>query len=1191
MNPRILSLLWIRVVCGVVWGLASPGLRAEGEWNPDIQYPPLPPAEALKTFEVPKGYHLQCVASEPMVEEPVMFAFDGNGALYVCEWRTYMQDEHGTDQLKPESRVVKLVDTDGDGVMDRRTVFLDHVILPRAVQPLHDRVLVYFTESSTVYAYFDDNHDGVADRREVAWLGADDHGNNEHQQSGFVWNLDNTFCTNDRRFSWESGRLTARPHARSRLGQYGLARDDDGRLFCSYGGGGNPAHSFQLPAGYPVLNLGGREHAAGYDRTWGICPVWDESDGEFDVERRAVLKRFTAACGQTVLRSHLMPEWYGNAVTCEPVGRLLRMTRVEWKDGLGTAHNPFPESEFIRSSDGYFRPVWTETGPDGAFYFADMYRGIIQEKTWFPTSMDGKYGDWRDEKRERWVARYERVKKWGMTKVVRHGRIYRLVPDGSGRQPEPRMLEESAEQLVAHLAHPNGWWRDQAHKLIVTRGGTAAVGALSKMASEHRSPDARILSLWALKGLGALEKSQVIAALGHAHPRVRRAAVQLAEPDLIGKDDTLRQILTKLAGDPDPHVATQVFLAFRASAAVGGFPVPESLVSGRKDLALVPLIRAQDEKDRARILTEAGAKGKQVYETLCIACHGPDGEGVRTAENKSLAPALTRSEWFLGGGNVPMLARIVLKGLTGPIAGQTYGEGLMMPLEATHTDEQIAQVLTYIGQQWHGWKAPVEPREIRQVRQEISARTQPWTYEELQKILSQRESAFFEVPLGGSATADGRSGVYANKEKAMDRVWLRRYGMLRVHGVPFMLPDPEGSPGGRNVIVLRGGATPDAVSQSMPDTVEIPVQKAGGRLHLLGAVAGWGWPAMKQKETLLLVTVHYQDDSREELAFVNGIDIADHAAPVEVPGSVSAGVVGRGQMRYLWRDLSKPGQVVEKITVKSLGKMAAPLVAALTLEAPGASGKMAPAPLVGGPVPSGSKLAENGVRQTPEIRLPGNPVPGKLRVLFVGGGQSHDFGGLFDAVDRDIVEGGQRAVTAYVSEPESAAAEISRAEVLVLSANAAGFAASAQFREALKGFVEKGGGMVLLHPGVWYNWPNWPEYNERWVGGGARRHEPQREFEVRVGAEPHPVLSGVSPAFLIRDELYQVVLAPECRVLAEAVSQVTGGRYPTVWIVPHVSAKILCVALGHGKEAHQHPDFAALLRNAVKWAGAAGEQP
>jgi hypothetical protein len=312
-----------------------------------------------------------------MVEEPAMMAFDGNGALYVCEWRTYMQDEHGTGQLDPVSRVVKLVDTDGDGRMDQRTVFIDNVVLPRTILPMGDRVLVSLTGSSSIWSYFDDNQDGVSDRRELSYKGEEDTGNIEHQASGLVWNLDNTICSNDFRFRYDGGALQATPHALGRISQWGMARDDDGRLVCSWGGGANPAHSFQLPAGYPILQF--QEHAPGYERPWSACPVWDFSDGGYDIEKQRILTRFSATCGQSVVRSHLMPEFYGNAVTCEPVGRLLRMSRFEWNNGVGTAHNAFAESEFMRSSDAYFRPVWTECGPDGGLYVADLYRGLIQE--------------------------------------------------------------------------------------------------------------------------------------------------------------------------------------------------------------------------------------------------------------------------------------------------------------------------------------------------------------------------------------------------------------------------------------------------------------------------------------------------------------------------------------------------------------------------------------------------------------------------------------------------------------------------------------------------------------------------------------------------------------------------------------------------------------------------------------------
>ncbi|GAA5481217.1 DUF7133 domain-containing protein [Haloferula sargassicola] len=923
-----------------------PSLHAAEGWDPDVVYEALKPAEAIRTIEVPDGYELKCVASEPMVQDPTSFAFDGNGALYVCCWRTYMQDEHGTDQLAPDSQVVKLVDTDGDGVMDRKTVFIDNVVLPRAVLPLFDRVLVHFTQDSSIWSYFDDDKDGVADRRELSWRGEPTNENAEFQQNGLLWNLDNTICTNDRRFRWEDGKLVEMRHDVGRLGQFGLARDDDGRLVCSWGGGGNPAHSFQLPAGYPVLQVD--EHAPGYERTWGICPVWDDSDGGFDMERRATLYRFTACCGQTVLRSPLMPEWYGNAVTCEPAGRLIRMSRFEWKDGVGVAHNAFPGREFIRSTDAFFRPVWTESGPDGALYISDMYRGVIQDKEWFPTEItqelrDRYVEDYRKNKLEEWVARYERVKKWGMLEVVRHGRIYRLLPKDAQPLAVPRMLEETPVQWVSHLASPNGWTRDMAQALLVSYGDPAAIPALRQLAENSESPRARIHALWCLRGLDALPPSLILKSLSHDDADLRRAAVQLAEPLLIEGDPAISSALSGMQDDPDARVATQVYLAYRAAG-----QLPVSFTSSTRPLPLVSKIIERDRQQALQKLSAEGKKGKLVYESLCTACHGPDGSGLRVA-GKLMAPALTESTWFDGDGNVPVLARILLKGQAGPIDGVEFGEGLMMPLEHSHSDEQIAQVLSYIGEAWHDWSRPADASQITAVRSEVAERKDPWSHAELVAWEKHRLESFHPVPLGEAATADGSRGVYFSQETRGDRVGLKRYGLVQERGIPFQFQEPAA--GGKNVIVLQGGMDANAFSCTMPREVEIPVNNAAGRLHVLGAVAGWGYPAFGEKVPLLNITVHYRGGGEQEIVLRNGIDIADHVAGVDVPGSARTSLTDHGQIRYLWRDLEKTDLVIEAITLNSPGTMAAPMIAAITLESAGEDGQLAPPPADGGPVP------------------------------------------------------------------------------------------------------------------------------------------------------------------------------------------------------------------------------------------------
>jgi len=694
----------------------------EQGWDPDTKFPPLAPQEAIKTIEVPKGYRLECVASEPMVEEPAMFAFDPNGALYVCEWRTYMQDEYGSNQLDPVSRVVKLVDTDGDGRMDKRTVFIDNSILPRSVLPLADRVLVNFTGSDSVWAYFDDNKDGVSDRREIAYEGKPNNGNIEHQNSGLIWNLDNTICSNDYRFKYLDGKMTAARHSVSRVSQWGLARDDDGRLFCSWAGGANPAHSFQLPAGYPILRI--NEHTEGYKIPYASCKVWDQSSGGYKTEEQRILRSLSSCCGQTVLRSHLMPEFYGRVVTCEPVGRFLRMSRIDWKDGMGIADNAFPKSEFIRSTDAYFRPVWSETGPDGCLYFSDLYRGIIQEKEWFPTKPT--------DNRKEWVARYHRVKKWGMVDVVRHGRIYRLVPEDKAVGPQPRMLDESAAKWVEYLSHPNGWWRDTAQKLIVSGKETSVVPALIKMASEHSDVNARLHAMWTLEGLDALTKEIILSNLKHENPRIRRASVQLAEPKLSTKDADVENAFGSMLKDPAHQVVTQLYLACYNAGQFNHRSIPLELIGQNN-----PIISALRDKEKADAqqasLTVAAKQGKLVFETLCATCHGMDGRGVKQGEN-FLAPALTKSELFRRNGDIDLLGRILLKGQTGPIDGVTYGEGMMPPLEQIYNDEQLASVLNFVGERWHNWNKPVTTEEIARVRKESVDRKTPWTQSELKAV-------------------------------------------------------------------------------------------------------------------------------------------------------------------------------------------------------------------------------------------------------------------------------------------------------------------------------------------------------------------------------------------------------------------------------------------------------------------------
>ncbi|MBD0297879.1 MAG: cytochrome C, partial [Flavisolibacter sp.] len=97
--------------------------------NPQIKS--LTPEESLKRMYLPEGYTIELVASEPLIGEPVSIAWDGDGRMYVAQMLTYMQDVDGTNENEPWSRISLLEDVNKDGRMDKSTVFIDSLILPR----------------------------------------------------------------------------------------------------------------------------------------------------------------------------------------------------------------------------------------------------------------------------------------------------------------------------------------------------------------------------------------------------------------------------------------------------------------------------------------------------------------------------------------------------------------------------------------------------------------------------------------------------------------------------------------------------------------------------------------------------------------------------------------------------------------------------------------------------------------------------------------------------------------------------------------------------------------------------------------------------------------------------------------------------------------------------------------------------
>ena len=689
--------------------------------------------EARNSIELPGGYSLELVLSEPEIEEPVAMAWDGNGVLYVVEMRTYMQTADAKDEQTPKSRISRHEDTNGDGTYDKSTVFIDNLLLPRMVLPLDDRVMVGITNTLDLWNYRDSDGDGVADEKIKVFEGGRRGGNMEHQPSGLIWNLDNwIYITYQNvRYRFTNGEFKTEKLPRGG-GQWGLTQDDEGRIYYSTGGGENPAFFFQQPPIYGMFDVSGQTET-NFRTVFPIAPVPDVQGGLRRVGPSGGLNAFTGCAGQGIYRGDRLPkELYGNLFIPEPVGRLIRRAKVDRRDGMTVLSNATPGSEFMRSKDINFRPLGAETAPDGTMFFIDMHRGIIQQGNW---TRKGSY--------LRGI-----IDKWEIDKNIGKGRIYRLVHKNHKPGPQPNMLKQSTKELVGHLSHPNGWWRDTAQKLIILRkDGKSVVPELEKLARSGKSAFGRVHALWTLEGMDAVDPKLIIEKLSDRDHRVRMAAVRVSEPFLSKGNKAIESAFGELKEEPHADVAVQIINSIAYSGATGSEvfaslqdslfekhsekPILKSIAGNRVKLAQEQERLAKQHKMDAHFAKQMES-GAVIYKQLCFACHGNDGKGTPMVGQPgvTLAPPLPDSPRVLGSGG--SLVRTVLHGLQGPLDGKTY-PGQMLPL-GTNNDEWVAAISTFVRNSFGNKGGPITKEFVAGIRKESGDRLHPWTEAELEEL-------------------------------------------------------------------------------------------------------------------------------------------------------------------------------------------------------------------------------------------------------------------------------------------------------------------------------------------------------------------------------------------------------------------------------------------------------------------------
>ena len=525
------------------------------QWPPTVQRvseasPPLSPEAAMKTFYMPPGYHLELVASEPLVQDPIFMDWDFQGRLWVIEMPSFIPDLGPKHDRDPVCDIVILEDTNNDGKMDKRTVFADKLILPRTIKIIDRGVLV--AEPPNLWLMRDTNGDLKADTKELLTDTFGDRAASvEHNANSLFWAMDNWMYTSEhtKYYRLKNGKLEVAPTLPR--GQWGATQDDVGHIFRNTNS--QALNVDLISTRYYLRNPNLARTRGMYESlvdetrdlnvTWPVRPNRGVNRGYQTGQLRpdGTLATYTAVGSPTVYRGDRLPrDLYGNVFLAEPSGNLVSRVILNDEGPTLRAKRAYERAEFLTSTDERFRPVWLSAAPDGTLYVVDMYRGIIQ------------YIDLVTKYLNDWIVKHD------LQQGIHYGRIYRVVHDTTRRDRAPALGTASPATLVATLSHPNGWWRDSAQQLLVQRHDLSVVPSLKQLANTAPLPRTRIQALWTLDGLDAIDPATVISALDNPSRDVRVSALRISERWLGDQSSPVAAAVLKRAADTDPAVRRQL---------------------------------------------------------------------------------------------------------------------------------------------------------------------------------------------------------------------------------------------------------------------------------------------------------------------------------------------------------------------------------------------------------------------------------------------------------------------------------------------------------------------------------------------------------------------------------------------------------------------------------------------------------
>ncbi|BDC52985.1 cytochrome c [Bryobacterales bacterium F-183] len=548
----------------------------------------LTPQEGLQSLKFAEDFHAELFAAEPDVVDPVEVVFDERGRAFVAEMLDLPDDPAKGQPAK--GRIRMLEDTNGDGKADKSTIFAENTMHASGLMPWNGGVIV--PASPDILYFKDTNGDGKADIREV-WFTGFYHGNPEAQITNPRLGVDNWIYFSNtgneglvkspkwpnrpavqlRGFDFRFHPVTGEFEPVSGNAQYGATFDDWGNRFISQ----NTTHLRHVVldrrylARAPMLEVAsvvedpyGKHHREMYPLTppeeWRVIRTKMRNDrfNELKNGRVEILAgHFSGATGSTWYSGDAWPDAYrnGSIFTADVSGNLVRRDIVT-PNGVTFTAVPAPKTEkekteFLASTDRWFRPTNFANAPDGNLYVTDMQRETIETPLSIPEELRKKID---------FYAGHDK------------GRIYRIVAN------QPRTKRGLAVNLgdpVKALEHPNGWHRETAHRLLLERMAKAAVPALKTVATSSTSAPARLRAHYLLQAYGAYDQALAEKALTDAQPEIREHAVRFAEryPALLPK-------LVQLAkAENTPRIAMQLALS------LGNFPADAPARTAIVDIA------------------------------------------------------------------------------------------------------------------------------------------------------------------------------------------------------------------------------------------------------------------------------------------------------------------------------------------------------------------------------------------------------------------------------------------------------------------------------------------------------------------------------------------------------------------------------------------------------------------------------